>query len=133
MADAELLPESPLPPIHDCKQVPVTQHPAYEGLLQTGGLDKEVIDSRHGWGQTAYPLKPLGQLQAIGSLTYKAKMVCYLEGHKNCFRLRNWSKRKEVPAAVDRALVASILEGRCLKPVAGQNQPKVIWICRRID
>jgi hypothetical protein len=89
----------------------------YDGWLQTAGMYKNIIDPH----PAATTHLPLGQFQPLGGSVYRAVVRCGLPGHKNCTRMRNWKINRELPSAVDRALVAWQLQGRTVTPKPGET------------
>ena len=113
-ADAELVPD---PPAADFQPLAVIDDAVYDGWLQTAGMYKNIIDPH----PAATTHLPLGQFQPLGGSVYRAVVRCGLPGHKNCTRMRNWKINRELPSAVDRALVAWQLQGRTVTPKPGET------------
>ena len=111
--DAELVPD---PLDVDLKPLAVPDDAAFDGWLQTAGPYKNVVDPH----PAATTHLPLGQFQPLGGRVYRAVMRCGLPGHENFTRMRNWRLARELPSAVDRALVAWQLQGRTVMPIAGE-------------
>ena len=121
LADAELLPDPPHSSLSPAGCKLPGDDPVYDTWLQTAerGPYKDVVDPAPIAGT---PRKPIGEFRPLNNgKTYKAVMRCQLHGHVKCNRTRGWKMAVEEPSAVDRTLVAWVLEGRNVKPKPGQT------------